>query len=153
MFSSNDQNFKRDVKILFYIGVISYVTDICVNYTKQGYFECGENKLDKLKFHLLLVIHHIIWSFASFGFISNNNQLLRIYVLISIIYLSHWKLNNDNCFITQWIAKICGFSSSYRLQHLIDILSNNKMFNSRNSQRQYLILFTIIAIIKINNKN
>jgi len=146
MFSSNDQNFKRDLTLLFILSLISYVSDICKN-SQTLYKNCK----NKLVFHSVLLFHHFIWTFALFGFLSDNNQLLRIYVVVLIIYLIHWRLNNNQCFITQWVRKECGLDDSHTLQYFVDTLFNNKVLQSRSSQKVFLFTSLIATGLKLKN--
>ena len=148
LLSSNDQNFKRDLSLIFILSFLSYVSDICKN-GKTLYAKC-ENKL---VFNVVLLFHHFIWTFALLGFLSNNNQLLRIYVVVLIIYLIHWKANNNQCFITQWVRKTCQLDDSHTLQYISETLFNNKVLQSRNSQKIFLFIALIVAVLKINNFN
>ena len=147
IFTSNDQNFTRDLSLIFILSFLSYVSDICKN-NQTLYAKC-ENKLI---FNAVLLFHHFIWTFALFGFLSNNNQLLRLYVAVLIIYLAHWKANNNQCFITQWVRKTCKLDDSHTLQYFVDTLFNNKVLQSRNSQKIFLFTSLITATLKINNK-
>ena len=146
MFNSNDLHFKRDISFLFIFSLISYLCDIISN-NETLYKNC-ENKLT---FNAVLLFHHFIWTFALFAFLSNNNQLLRLNVAVLVIYLIHWKLNKDQCFITQWVRKTCGLDDSHKLQYLVDKLFNHKLLYSRQSQRIFLITSLIVSILKINN--
>ena len=146
MFSSNDQNFKRDLTLLFILSLISYVSDICKN-SQTLYKNCK----NKLVFHSVLLFHHFIWTFALFGFLSDNNQLLRIYVVVLIIYFAHWRLNNNQCFITQWVRKECGLDDSHTLQYFVDTLFNNKVLQSRSSQKVFLFTSLIATGLKLKN--
>jgi len=146
MFSSNDQNFKRDLTLLFILSLISYVSDICKN-SQTLYKNCK----NKLVFHSVLLFHHFIWTFALFGFLSDNNQLLRIYVVVLIVYLIHWRLNNNQCFITQWVRKECGLDDSHTLQYFADTLFNNKVLQSRSSQKVFLFTSLIVTGLKLKN--
>ncbi len=151
MFSSNDQHFKRDLTLIFILSFVSYICDICKN-SQTLYKNCK----NKLVFNSVLLFHHFIWTFALFGFLSNNNQFLRIYVVVLIIYLIHWRLNKNQCFITQWVRKECGLDDSHTLQYFTDIIFSKSdwgtnILKNRSSQKVFLFILIIISILKLKN--
>ena len=148
---SNDQHFKRDLTLIFILSFVSYICDICKN-NKTLYKNCK----NKIVFNSVLLFHHFIWTFALFGFLSNNNQFLRIYVVVLIIYLIHWRLNKNQCFITQWVRKECGLDDSHTLQYFTDIIFSKSdwgtnILKSRSSQKVFLFILIIISILKLKN--
>ena len=143
-FNSNDNHFVRDFSIILFVALISYLVDVKKN--KDLYKNC-ENTLI---FRAVLLFHHFIWTFALFAVISCNRQLLKIYVVIVIIYLAHWQLNNDKCFITEWSKQYCKLGNDHILQYFTETVLNSKPID-RKSQKYTLLLSLVIALIKINN--
>ena len=90
------------VTILIYLFILELSLDLVSNkcYQKLEY-------IDKLKFDVILLIHHAVSIFAQFGWIFNNKKILIFYIIQNCIVLLHWLTNKGKCFITTMINKLC----------------------------------------------
>ena len=140
MLSSNDLHFYRDMKRFFYLGSVSFILDIALN--NKNYKKCP-------KIYPVLFFHHFIWLFALFGWLSNNKSILKIFCITIIIYLTHWKVNNNKCFITEWIKENCNLSEKYGLQ----VITNHfkLKIEGREDHKKLLYFYLLIAIAKLFN--
>jgi hypothetical protein len=98
-----------DVKKLYLLVLLFFIQltlDINTN-------ECFKrtNSL-KLRTTILsnLTIHHAISVFTNFGWIFNDKRILRIYILFPVLVIVHWFTNDDKCFLTQQLNKICDYT-------------------------------------------
>ena len=133
-------NFKKQLSIFIILGSIAYILDISTS--GNLYTHCKS-----LYVQPLLLVHHIIYIFSLFGWLSNNIYILLLYILTIVSLFSHWKINNNICTWTEVIKKDCGITQNLRT--FIKILYPNYKDKNRVKQKIYLFSVLIISILKI----
>lgn len=139
--------FWRDFLIILGLSTVSFVLDITSGSKVNYYQSCP-----KIAFPVIFA-HHFIWTFALFGWLSNNYILNSLYIITVIVYITFWILNRDKCFITEWTKNVCSLPQSHKLTSLSRHLENIVLPN-RSFQKVYFILAAIFVIYKnFRNKN
>jgi len=135
---------KEYKELIFYIiiGIISYIID----------FYTGKNKLynncKKPTYTLLILfLHHIYVSFLNFGWISNNENILILHVILMLVEIVSVINNNNICPLTDIVNINCNIKrgSSFR-----DYLYFAKI-KKYNLYVYYRICCFMISIIKLYN--
>ena len=155
MLTSNYLNFYRDMKIFLYIALFSFIIDVSMN--NKNYKNCiaASANADNAKtvpthfVYVVLFFHHFIWLFALFGWLSNNKNILKVYLIVVFIYLLHWKKNNNKCFVTEWIRENCNLDKKYGLQAITN--SFGLSVGGRENQKKLLFAYFMIALFKLLN--
>ena len=155
MLTSNYLNFYRDMKIFLYIALFSFIIDVSMN--NKNYKNCiaASANADNAKtvpthfVYVVLFFHHFIWLFALFGWLSNNKNILKVYLIVVFIYLLHWKKNNNKCFVTEWIRENCNLSQKYGLQAITNFFGLS--VSGRENQKKLLFAYFMIALFKLLN--
>jgi hypothetical protein len=129
---------------LIYIGVIAYIIDI-ISPPKDRYKKC----VNKLKFHIITLIHHIFNIYLQFGWLLNNLYLLIFYIFINLGTLLHWNSNNNYCFLTQLINKMCNIPINEYFRDIWYFLGIKNLKNYDILHYIYLIITLFISIYKI----
>jgi hypothetical protein len=132
---------KNTILIIIFLGIFSYLIDI-LTASKDYYQKCINNKL----FHIELLLHHIIVIFIFFGWLSNNKYILLIYLFIPIILISHWKMNNNRCKITEDVNNLCDLDKDEYIRDFLYIVGLKKT-KYYDSFYKFFLIFTFIYVI------
>jgi hypothetical protein len=143
------------MKIFLYIALFSFIIDVSMN--NKNYKNCiaASANADNAKtvpthfVYVVLFFHHFIWLFALFGWLSNNKNILKVYLIVVFIYLLHWKKNNNKCFVTEWIRENCNLSQKYGLQAITNFFGLS--VSGRENQKKLLFAYFMIALFKLLN--
>ena len=119
------------------IKILSFIIIFTIQFLIE-YFELRFKRCKK-KFYLLLIIHHYIDGFLYYGPLFFN--LPKIHIIISVITLSHWILNNNECELTNINNKLCNINKKYRFRDFIFRLGISKQFPNIH---YYILSFWII---------
>jgi hypothetical protein len=133
-------NFKKQLSIFIILGSIAYILDISTS--ENLYTKCKS-----LYTQPLLLIHHIIYIFSLFGWLSNNIYILVLNIITIISLFLHWKINNNLCTWTESIKKDCNIKQNLRT--FIKILFPNYKDKNRVKQKFYLSFVLFIIILKL----
>lgn len=131
--------------VLICTSVVFYIIDL--EYTGQSYNKC--KNINKVR--SILLLHHIINTFALFGWISNNKYILFIYVIFPIFILIHWKLYNNKCYLTDIINKDCELDENTYFKDLLYITGIKNLKNYDTIHKTFLFILWIVSIIKLFN--
>lgn len=69
----------------------------------------------------ILLVHHALNTFVSFGWLSNNETVLKIYLLSPLVLLGHWLSNDNECILTTAHNQKCG-TPGRDFQNVFDIM-------------------------------
>ena len=99
---------KEQVIIFAILVIVPFLIDIASFNTQ----ECLRNleAVKKAQLILLLLIHHIVFTFGNFGWLFTNKYLLYIYIIAPIFMLAYWKLNDNKCDLSVWANQMCGWN-------------------------------------------
>jgi hypothetical protein len=97
-----------------------------------------------------LTKHHLFNTFLTFGFIINNKTLLKIYIIVVIGTLIHWYTNEDKCYLTQELNKLCGYPEDEKFHDLFYFLGLKESKQFDILHYIYFIIILIITYKKIN---
>jgi hypothetical protein len=126
---------KRDLVIIFLLGVLFFLIDInTFSYCKREVYP-------------VLLIHHIVNIFAQFGFLSNDKTLLSLYVVAPLLTMIHWKTNDNKCFLTELVNESCGYEMYFRDIWFLLGVKDLKYYSQLHYG--YLFIGWIIAVVKL----
>jgi uncharacterized protein (UPF0333 family) len=131
------------IVLFIIISIFFYIIDVVT--MKGHYMECK----NRLTTHYVLFLHHIVNVFAQFGWLSNNKYILYTYLLTPIIVMLHWKTNNNECIITEYVNDQCNIKKSTYFRDLWYLLGIKKLKNYDTIHKIYLCVVWVIAFIKI----
>jgi hypothetical protein len=134
-----------DIKYFTYIGICVYIVDII---TSKGLYKKCINRID---FHIISIIHHIYNIFLLTGWLSNNINILCIYIIVNLLTAYHWFTNDNLCVLTEYTNKMCNIKEDEYFRDILYIIGVKKVDNYVMYRYIYVILSTIIAIYKIIN--
>lgn len=135
----------NDLTIILLAGVCFYLLDIATH-TKR-YEWCWN-----IPSQTSLLLHHIYFVFAFFGFLASDKHVLTIYVLLVIISLLHWQQNGDHCAWTQQLNDECRTSGGLRtIFSYVSIGGQGSQKTFRKYQKLWYIVGALIALNKLSN--
>lgn len=112
-------------KILYILITLSLTVFFIDIYTKHTY-ECIKKSSQKNTIIIVLLIHQFLHIFANFGWLFNNKFILFIYLLTPSIVLIHWFTNDNKCYLTQKVNKICNFNENVPFNDIFLIIGLKK---------------------------
>jgi hypothetical protein len=133
----------KDIKYFIYLGIAMYIIDIVTS--NSLYYTC----INRIDFHIVSIIHHIYNIFLLTGWLSNDINILSIYVVVNLLNAYHWLTNRDLCGLTEYTNKMCNIKHDEYFRDILYILGIKKIDNYVTYRYIYVILSTIIAIYKI----
>ena len=77
---------------------------------------------------------------------SNNINVLIMYVCIILLSILHWKLNNNKCFLTTYTNKICNIDKDIPFTLFVRVDNND---SPRLNHTMLKLLFLVIPVIKL----
>ena len=115
----------------------------------------GKNKLyNNCKYPLytltILLLHHLFTAFLNFGFLSNNKNILIIYIYSVIITLFIQFINNLRCPITLIINNNCNIKKNSYLRDFL-YFANIKRNNLYVVYRIFSIIVSLYKLYSFNN--
>lgn len=133
------------MNVLFIIiaAILFYTIDVTT--MKGHYMDCKNT----LRTHYVLFFHHVLNVFAQFGWLSNNKYILYMYLLITIVLILHWYINNNQCIITEYVNDECNIKKYTYFRDLVYLLGIKKIKNYDTIRTIYLCFTLVIAFIKI----
>jgi hypothetical protein len=141
---------KKVIGIFAFFVIISFLLDVSTS-------KCFKDnvKYDIFKTILILIIlliHHIIYTFIGMGWLFSNKHILMFYAVFLIILVTHWKLNNNKCIVTQVLNSICELKDEpfYDILYLFGIARFNYYEFIRYT---YLVIVFFVTIYKISYIN
>lgn len=106
MGTNNEQKKPQSGKLLLIIiiALIIFAIDAATS-------KCIQNNP---QLFLVVLCHHLIFTFVLLGWILDDPVVLLIYIAIPIIVALHWSTNKNNCMFDQITSEICGENTQFR---------------------------------------
>ena len=138
----------NDLTLILVVGICFYLLDIFTH--SQRYEACWN-----LPSQASLLLHHIYFIFAFFGFLASDKRVLTMYILLVIISLLHWQQNGDHCAWTQQLNEDCQTTGGLRtIFSYFSVGGHSSKVPSktfRKYQKLWYIMGALIALSKLNN--
>lgn len=130
----------RDVTVLLIVLFIlqfsiDFSTNECLSLLKGKDLEKGLSNL---------FFHHLISTFANFGWLYQNKKLLIFNIILILSIFIGWFINKGKCFLTKDFNNLCVYQH-YEMFHDFFYYLNLKMIHSF-----YYLIILIILLYKIN---
>jgi len=100
--------FNQDIILIFKLGFLAYLLDILT--AKDLYKNCKYPITNQIELYL----HHVLYIFSLTGWLSNNKKVLKLYVLITSMFIIHWYFNDNKCAFTEMTKKQCDINEPLR---------------------------------------
>jgi len=125
------------------LGSISFILDIKSN-------DCiKKSKYKTSLIYLNLYFHHLLNVFLNYGWISDDPVVLKIYLVLPLFVLLHWKTNNEKCAVTQHANYICGNPDEEYLHDILYLLGIKNLEYYNVIQGIILLGGMLIAVRKL----
>lgn len=125
------------------LALAAFLLDIRTN-------DCIKNKTYKSpSIFGVLFVHHLLNTFANFGWLLDNPLLLKLYIIAPVITLIHWSTNKNQCVVSQWANELCGEPENAYFRDLFYMIGLKDMKYYSQFHYSYLVLSIILAIYKL----
>ena len=102
----------------------------------------------------LLIFHHITSCFLLYGWLFSNPFILFIHIVIVIGTIIHWKNNENMCYLTVHVNKICDWPREKPFHDLLDMLGiKAKPWWNEYGHYIFILIGGIISLWKLTQKN
>ena len=130
------------VSIFFILFLIETTWDL---FFKKDTIDCISNTkgLNRLKVIILIVLHHLLSTFLTFGWIMNSKIIIILYLFSIFIVFGSWKIYNGLCYCTVMQNDICGCDKNKPFNHLLQLLK----FTENQKNKKYYYGIIIVGII------
>lgn len=120
----------NDLLLFAYFSLIMFLIDIQRN-------QCILSKTyNTPMIYILLYLHQFVSLFVTFGFLVEDRTLLLIYLLSPILVITHWKTNNNKCYLTELANHICDDDDNLEFFDIMSLIGLKK-------DKYYYILFGV----------
>jgi len=105
--------------------------------------------LSRLKVVALIILHHLLSTFLTFGWIMNSKIIIIVYLCSIFIVFGSWKLYDGLCYLTVAQNDMCGCNKKKPFNHLLQLM---KMDENQSNKKYYygiIILGVIVSFFKL----
>ena len=143
----NTNKYINTYTVFYLILLFQIIVDLF--FTKETK-DCIINKInfiDKLTLVLIILLHHFYSVFIVCGWILSSKWILILYILLNLITISSWKINNGLCYMTILQNKICNWKIIKSFNNVNDFIHKFiiKIFNMDETNYTYLYVYAIIT--------
>ena len=146
--SKTDNHDKNVAVVLFILAVFCFIYDVFISDVKTC---LNQTELihNKVLIILITFFHHLLAMFGLFGWMFNNKKIVLAYVIIVIVTLVQWNINDGHCVITDLVANISGNKNYKRFNDLYKIIGFKKIVTSKFLYYTSFLSFIVIALYKL----
>jgi len=136
------------VYIFFILFVIETVWDL---FFKEDTVHCIYDKtgLRRLKVIILIIGHHLLSTFLTFGWIMNSKIVIILYLLSIFIVFSSWKVYNGLCYFTVMQNDMCGCDKKKPFNHLLQLMKFTETQKNKKYYYGIIILGIVVSVYKL----
>ena len=134
--------------VLFILAVCCFIYDVFVSDVKTCLNQT-QSLHNKVLVILITFVHHLLAMFGLFGWMFNNKKIVLAYIIIVIITLVQWNINDSHCVITDLVANISGNKNYKRFNDLYKIIGFKKIVTSKFLYYTSFLSFIVIALYKL----
>lgn len=129
--------------IFFIIFFIETIWDLA--FTKDT-LQCilDMKGLRRLRILIFIILHHLLSTFLTFGWIMNSKIILILYLSSLFIVIGSWQLNDGLCYFTTIQNDMCGCNKKKPFNHLLQLMKVSE--NQKNKKYYYGIIIVGIAV-------
>jgi len=135
-------NYKYEFLIMFILSILSFSFDI---YTEKGhYLRCRQIVLT----YLILYVHHILYAYALFAWMSSNKYILLVYLIMLPLIFVLWQFNDGNCILSVEVNRRCGKKDSVLFNSFTNIVGFTTVKNSDEIYNVVVITLWLIGLYR-----
>lgn len=132
---------KRVTELIVIISLILFLNDLTIDIYPRIQDFSKERKLSCLS---ILLIHHLLSAYVTFGFLYNSKKKLAMVLAINGIIYLHWKTNDGMCMLTQYVNGECDFNDKQLFNDIWMITGLKEKKNEVVLYGLQLLIFIII---------
>jgi hypothetical protein len=131
--------------IFFMLFFIETIWDL---FLKKDTISCIINKkgLDRFRILLLIILHHFLSTFLTFGWIINNKTIIKVYLATLFIVIGSWQINNGLCYFTALQNDMCGCNRKKPFNHLLQLM---KIKENQSNKKYYYGILTVGILVSL----
>lgn len=131
------------VEFLVVLSFASFLLDVQTNPCIQ------DKKYTSVNVFAILFVHHVLNVFVNFGWLLNDVNLLKLYVMTPVIVALHWATNDNKCIVTQWVNRMCGNPDTEYLHDLLYMVGFKDLKYYDPLHYSYLAIGVGLSIYKL----
>ena len=143
-----DFSDKNIAIVLSIMSIVGFFYDVLISDVKTCLNQTKSTK-NKILILLITFFHHFLATFGLFGWMFNNKKIVLAYVIIVIVTLVQWNINDGHCVITDLVANISGNKNYKRFNDLYRIIGFKKIVTSKFLYYTSFLSFIVIALYKL----
>ena len=97
----------------------------------------------RLKVVILIILHHLLSTFLTFGWIMNNKTIIILYLVSLMGVIASWQITDGLCWITVLQNNMCGYNKKKPFNHLLQLMK----IDENQSNKKYYYGIIIIGIV------
>jgi len=135
--------------IFFLLFSVETIWDL---FLKKDTVSCIINKkgLDRFRIVLLIILHHFLSTFLTFGWIMNNKTVIKVYLFTLFIVIGSWQINNGLCYFTALQNDMCGCNRKKPFNHLLQLMKIKENQSNKKYYYGILIIGIIVSLYKLS---
>jgi hypothetical protein len=103
----------------------------------------------RLKVVVLIILHHLLSTFLTFGWIMNSKIIIIIYLCAIFVVFGSWQLYNGLCYLTVMQNDMCGCNKKKPFNHLLQLMKIDETQRNKKYYYGIIILGVIVSFFKL----
>jgi hypothetical protein len=103
----------------------------------------------QLKIVVLIIIHHLLSTFLTFGWIMNSKIIIIAYLCSIFVVFGSWQLYNGLCYLTVMQNDMCGCNKKKPFNHLLQLMKIDETQRNKKYYYGIIILGVIVSFFKL----
>ncbi len=100
--------FDANTYIFFVLFFIETIWDLFFRKDTVSCITTLTKGVRRIKVIILIILHHLLSTFLTFGWIMNSKIIIILYLCSIFIVFGSWKLYNGLCYLTVMQNDMCG---------------------------------------------
>ena len=129
--------------LFFVLFLIETIWDLFFRKDTTDCISTRTTGLRRLKVVVLIIVHHLLSTFLTFGWIMNSKIIIVAYLCSIFIVFGSWQITNGLCWMTVLQNNMCGCNKKKPFNHLLQLMK----IDENQSNKKYYYGIIIIGII------
>lgn len=141
--------FDANTYIFFVLFFIETIWDLFFRKDTVSCITTLTKGVRRIKVIILIILHHLLSTFLTFGWIMNSKIIIILYLCSIFIVFGSWKLYNGLCYLTVMQNDMCGCNKKKPFNHLLQLMKIDENQSNKKYYYGIIIIGIIVSFLKL----
>lgn len=141
--------FDTSIYIFIVLFLIETIWDLFFRKDTTDCISTQTTGLRRLKVVVLIIVHHLLSTFLTFGWIMSSKIVIVAYLCSIFIVFGSWKLYNGLCYLTVMQNDMCGCNKKKPFNHLLQLMKIDENQSNKKYYYGIIIIGVIVSFLKL----